>query len=80
MLHPDTRGRRISRAAYAAGALLALAAAAYLTYGGIDYAVRGCDCGEPLFGDWIWGVMLGLAAACYVAALALGLRCMRARR
>ncbi len=53
------------------GAALALAAAIYLTASSVDYALHGCGCSEPWYPEWIWIVTLALAAACYLAALAL---------
>ncbi len=61
------------------GVAVALAAAGWLTYGGVDYARNGCDCHEPLFPDWIWVVMLGLALPFYGVALALFVHVLRRR-
>jgi hypothetical protein len=80
MLHPETRGRRVPRAAYAAAALFALALAVYLTYAGIDYAVNGCGCEGAASGDWFWAAMLAVAVGCYGAAVALALRAASATR
>ncbi|MEX2246649.1 MAG: hypothetical protein WEC75_08170 [Dehalococcoidia bacterium] len=77
MLSPEARGRTVTRAAYAVGVLVALAFAISLTSGGIDYAIRGCGCDEPLFPDWVWVVPLVVAAPFYAAAVALGRRALR---
>jgi len=61
------------------GAMLALAAAGWLTYGGIDYARNGCDCHEPLFPEWIWVVLLGVSVPFYGVALALIVRVIKRR-
>jgi hypothetical protein len=62
------------------GAAVALVAAGWFTYAGIDYARNGCGCRDPLFPDWIWVVMLGVAVPFYAVAFALVVRVVTARR
>lgn len=64
------------------GAALAIAAAIYLMVSGIDYARDGCGCDEPWYPEWLWIITLALAAACFLVALALlrrGLKAWRAQ-
>ncbi len=56
------------------GALIALAIGGWLTYAGIDLARNGCDCDEPWYPEWIWVVMIALAASFIAAAVALVIR------
>lgn len=63
-----------------AGVALALGAAAWLTYRGLDWQRNGCGCDGALMPAWSWAVLLALAAACYVAGAVLAWRWVRRRR
>jgi hypothetical protein len=80
MLDPSRERQASPRSraiAFAVGAFFSLAIGVWLTFAGVDYLVNGCDCHEPLFGDWYGGVLIAFAAPFYAAAVLLILRSAR---